>query len=43
VDEELISRGELVELLFAVQDIRSSLVRIERLLEDDDGEEADEG
>jgi hypothetical protein len=42
MDEELISRGELVELLFAVQDIRVSLARIERLLEGDDGEEADE-
>jgi hypothetical protein len=42
VDEELITRDELVALLFAVQDIHASLLRIERLLEDDDGEEADE-
>jgi hypothetical protein len=39
MDEELISRGEIVALLFTVHDIASSLDRIEGLLGDDDGEE----
>jgi len=37
-------RAEVVALLFNVSDIASALERIERLLEEDDGEEeADEG
>ena len=37
-------RAEVVALLFNVSDIGSALERIERLLEEDDGEEeADEG
>jgi hypothetical protein len=45
MDEELISRGEIVALLFGVSDIAKSLRRIEILLGgDEDGEEeADEG
>jgi hypothetical protein len=47
MDEELISRGEIVALLFNVSDMARSLARIEGLLGggDDDGEEeeADEG
>ena len=44
VDEELISRDALVGLLFNVSDIAHTLVRIERLLEeDDDGQADDEG
>jgi hypothetical protein len=43
VDEELVSRGEVVALLFGVSDISETLLRIERLLGDEDGEEADEG
>jgi hypothetical protein len=44
VDEDLISREEIVALLFKVNDIAASLDRIETLLGDDDGEEeADEG
>jgi hypothetical protein len=46
VDEELIARGEIVGLLFAVTDIAYSLGRIETLLvggEEDAEEEADEG
>jgi hypothetical protein len=40
----LITRDEIVVLLFRVSDIALTLDRIERLLEDDDGkEEADEG
>jgi hypothetical protein len=42
--DPLIEREEIVALLFNVSDIVSSLERIERLLEEDDGEEeADEG
>ena len=44
MNEELISRSEVVALLFRVSDIAESLERIETLLEEDDGEEeADEG
>jgi hypothetical protein len=44
VNETLIERDEIVALLFNVSDIATSLERIERLLEEDDGEEeADEG
>jgi hypothetical protein len=44
VAEPLIDRDEIVALLFNVSDIATSLRRIERLLEDEDGEEeADEG
>jgi hypothetical protein len=42
--DPLIEREETVALLFNVSDIASALERIERLLEEDDGEEeADEG
>lgn len=44
VEEPLIERDEVVALLFNVSDIVSSLARIERLLEEDNGEEeADRG
>jgi hypothetical protein len=39
VDEPLIERAEVVALLFNVSDIARSLNRIERLLEEIDGEE----
>jgi hypothetical protein len=41
VDEDLISRGEVVALLFNVSDMAHSLARIEGLLGggEDDGEE----
>ena len=39
VDEELISRGELVQSLFSVSDIALSLKNIELLLGGEDGEE----
>jgi hypothetical protein len=39
VDEPLIERAEVVALLFNVSDIASSLATIERLLEEDGGEE----
>jgi hypothetical protein len=42
--QPVIKRAEVVALLFNVSDIVSALERIERLLEEDDGEEeADEG
>ena len=42
--EPLITREEAVALLFNVSDIAASAYGIEKLLEDDDGEEeADEG
>jgi hypothetical protein len=42
--DPLIERAEVVALLFNVSDIAAALERIERLLEEDDGEEeADEG
>jgi hypothetical protein len=44
VAEALITREEVVALLFNVADIAASTYSIEKLLEDDDGEEeADEG
>ena len=43
IDEAVITRDEVVALLFNVSDIVASLTRIERQLEEDDGEEADEG
>jgi hypothetical protein len=44
VPDPLIERGEIVALLFSVSDIAATLTRIERLLEEDDGEEEpDEG
>jgi hypothetical protein len=43
VDGELITRSEVVALLFKVSDIAESLERIEKLLEEDDDGEADEG
>ncbi len=43
VEEEVITREEAVALLFNVSDIAGSLARIERLLEEDDGEEDDTG
>jgi hypothetical protein len=42
VDEPLIERAEVVALLFNVSDIAASLATIERLLEEDDGEEEDD-
>lgn len=41
--EALLDRDEVVALLFNVSDIVAILARIERLLEQDDGEEADTG
>jgi hypothetical protein len=42
--DALIERAEVVALLFNVSDMAAALERIERLLEEDDGEEeADEG
>lgn len=42
--EPVIDRDEVVALLFNVSDIADSLQTIQRLLEDEDGEEeADEG
>jgi hypothetical protein len=44
VDEALISRGEVVGLLFNVSDVAESLKTLVNLLAGDDGdEEADEG
>jgi hypothetical protein len=45
VEKGLISREEIVALLFNVSDVARSLERIEILMEGDDGEEeeADEG
>jgi hypothetical protein len=43
VDEPVIERAEVVGLLFNVSDIASSLARIERLLEEDGGEEEADG
>jgi hypothetical protein len=44
VAEPLIERAEVVALLFNVSDIVARLASIEKLLEDDDGEEeTDEG
>jgi hypothetical protein len=44
VPDPLIERAEVVALLFNVSDIAVTLGRIERLLEEDDGEEeTDEG
>jgi hypothetical protein len=42
VDETLLSRDEVVGLLFTVNDVSLSLIRIEALLKDDDAEEDDE-
>ena len=42
IDETIITRDEVVALLFNVSDIAASLARIEGLLEEDDGEEDDE-
>jgi hypothetical protein len=38
VDEPLIERAEVVALLFSVGDINETLLRIERLVQEDDGE-----
>jgi hypothetical protein len=43
VDEPVIERAEVVALLFDVSDIASTPARIERLLEEDDGEEEADG
>ena len=43
IEEAVITREEVVALLFNVSDIAASLARIERLLEEDDGEEDDTG
>jgi hypothetical protein len=39
VDESVIERAEVVALLFNVSDIARAVARIQRLLEEDDGEE----
>jgi hypothetical protein len=41
--DPLIDRPEVVALLFNVSDIVATLKKIQRLLEENDGEEADEG
>ena len=41
--EPVIEREEVVALLFNVSDIVATLSRIERLLEEDDGEEEADG
>lgn len=41
--EPVIERGEIVALLFNVSDIAAALKRVVQILEDDDGEETDEG
>jgi hypothetical protein len=41
MDEALISRDEIVALLFNVSDIAETLLDIETLLVEDDGEETD--
>lgn len=38
MEEPLIERVEVVALLFAVSDINAMLLRIERLVQEDDGE-----
>lgn len=38
VDESVIERDEVTALLFAVHDINATLLRIEELLVEDDGE-----
>jgi hypothetical protein len=43
VDDPVIERAEVVALLCNVSDIARSLERIEQLLEEDDGEEEDDG
>jgi len=43
VDEPVIYREEAVALLFTVTVVVATLLSIERLLKDDDGEETDEG
>jgi hypothetical protein len=43
VSEPLLERDEVVALLFNVSDIAMTLVRTERLLEEDDGEEEADG
>ena len=43
VDEPLITRDEIVALLFNVSDISVAIVSIEKLLKGEDGEERDEG
>jgi hypothetical protein len=43
IEQDVITREEVVALLFNVSDIATSLARIERLLEEDDGEEGDTG
>jgi hypothetical protein len=43
IDETIITRDEVVALLFNVSDIADSLAQIQGLLEEDDGEEDDEG
>ena len=43
IEEDVITREEVVALLFNVSDMAASLARIERLLEEDDGEEDDTG
>jgi hypothetical protein len=43
IEETVITREEAVALLFNVSDMAASLAHIERLLEEDDGEEDDTG
>jgi hypothetical protein len=42
IDATIITRDEVVALLFNVSDIADSLAHIEKLLKEDDGEEDDE-
>jgi hypothetical protein len=42
MDESLVSRDEVVALLFNVSDIAVHIARIEKLLEGDDDEEGNE-
>jgi len=42
MDEPVVSRDEAVALLFKVNDIAETLLRIERLLQENDGEEKED-
>lgn len=42
MDQDLIAREEVVALLFNVSDMATSLAHIERMLEEDYGEEEDD-
>ena len=43
IEEDVITREEVVALLFDARDMATAHARIERLLEEDDGEEDDTG